>query len=125
MRKLLKAIGKIHSGRMGEGGFTLIELLVVIGILAALAGVVTLAVGQFVGKGACQACITDKHNVQTAVVAFMADHSGNVPGAISDLTGTGGYLLSTPKYTWAWDGSTGLITSTCSVTNSIPNCTSY
>jgi prepilin-type N-terminal cleavage/methylation domain-containing protein len=123
MRKLLKAIGKIHSGRMGEGGFTLIELLVVIGILAALAGVVTLAVGQFVGKGACQACITDKHNVQTAVVAYMADHSGNVPGAGVATLVTAGYLLSNSRYAWTWDGSTGLIDNTCTAL-SVPNCVS-
>jgi prepilin-type N-terminal cleavage/methylation domain-containing protein len=123
MRKLLKAIGKIHSGRMGEGGFTLIELLVVIGILAALAGVVTLAVGQFVGKGACQACITDKHNVQTAVVAYMADYSGTVPTGMVNLTGAGGYLLSTPKYAWTWSPTTGLISNTCASLN-VANCAS-
>jgi prepilin-type N-terminal cleavage/methylation domain-containing protein len=113
MRKLLKAIGKIHSGRMGEGGFTLIELLVVIGILAALAGVVTLAVGQFVGKGACQACITDKHNVQTAIVASMADNKGAVPDAGVQTLVDAGYLLQISKYAWTWDGTSGLINNTC------------
>jgi len=122
MRKLLKAIGKIHSGRMGEGGFTLIELLVVIGILAALAGVVTLAVGQFVGKGACQACITDKHNVQTAVVAYMADNSGAVPAAGVSTLVTAGYLLSNSKYAWTWNAS-GLIDNTCALLN-VANCAS-
>jgi len=123
MRKLLKAIGKVHSGRMGEGGFTLIELLVVIGILAALAGVVTLAVGQFVGKGACQACITDKHNVQTAVVAFMADNSGTVPAAGTATLVTAGYLLQNSKYAWTWSATTGLITNTCHGL-SVANCVS-
>ena len=122
MRKLLKAIGKIHSGRMGEGGFTLIELLVVIGILAALAGVVTLAVGQFVGKGACQACITDKHNVQTAIVASMADNSGAVPAEPVATLVTAGYLLSDSKYVWTWDDS-GLIDTTCNAL-SVANCAS-
>jgi prepilin-type N-terminal cleavage/methylation domain-containing protein len=115
MRKLLKAIGKIHSGRMGEGGFTLIELLVVIGILAALAGVVTLAVGRFIGAGTCQACLTDRHNVQTAVVAFMAQNQGTVPGGGTDARTSVDirpYMVDIPKYSWTWDG-TGTITNTC------------
>jgi len=123
MRKLLKAIGKVHSGRMGEGGFTLIELLVVIGILAALAGVVTLAVGQFVGKGACQACITDKHNVQTAIVASMADNKGAVPTAGVQTLVDAGYLLQISKYGWTWYGSTVLISNTCTQLN-VANCAS-
>ena len=68
MRKLVKAIRRVY--RSGEKGFTLIELLVVIGILAALAGVVTLGVTQFIGSGQEEACQTDWHNVQTAVAAF-------------------------------------------------------
>jgi prepilin-type N-terminal cleavage/methylation domain-containing protein len=116
MRKLLKAIGKIHSGRMGEGGFTLIELLVVIGILAALAGVVTLAVGRFIGAGTCQACLTDKHNVQTAIVAFMAEHQGTTPTGAdakhsADLTP---YMVDLPKYEWTWNGTTGNVDKNCS-----------
>ena len=95
--------------RKTDRAFTLIELLVVIGILAALAGVVTLAVGNFVGKGACQACLTDRHNVQTAVVAFMADHNGDVPAPGEEAS----YLLDNPKYAWVWDGVSGLVTNTC------------
>jgi prepilin-type N-terminal cleavage/methylation domain-containing protein len=124
MHKLRKAVRKVYSGRMGEKGFTLIELLVVIGILAALAGVVTLAVGQFLGRGACQACLTEKHNVQTAVVAYMADNEGDVPssGDFTDLVGASGYLMDTPVHAsdWEWD-SLGLITVNCS--DIIENCT--
>ena len=57
-----------------QRGFTLIELLVVIGILAALAGVVTLGVTQFIGRGQDEACQTDLHNVQTAVAGCMVDN---------------------------------------------------
>jgi prepilin-type N-terminal cleavage/methylation domain-containing protein len=113
MRKLLKAIGKVYSGRMGEGGFTLIELLVVIGILAALAGVVTLAVGRFIGAGSAQAHLTDQHNVQTAIVAFMADNAGAIPGGsgTANPASLAPYLVTSPLCTYAWDGATGAITS--------------
>jgi prepilin-type N-terminal cleavage/methylation domain-containing protein len=101
MRKVLKAM-------RSQKGFTLIELLVVIGILAALAGVVTLAVQNFIGKGVCQACLTEQHNVQTAVVAYMADNEGHVPGT-GDI---GGYFIGDTNYTWEWD-TDGKVTSTC------------
>jgi prepilin-type N-terminal cleavage/methylation domain-containing protein len=111
MRKLVKAVHKIYSGRMGEGGFTLIELLVVIGILAALAGVVTLAVGRFIGAGKVQAHLTDKHNVQTAIVAYMANNSAGAPPTSPNLTQLSGYLVDTPLCTYTWDASTGAILS--------------
>ncbi len=110
MRNLMKAIRKIHSGRLGEGGFTLIELLVVIGILAALAGVVTLAVGRFIGAGTCQACLTQRHNVQTAVVAYMAQNEGEVP---ADMDAISAYMVDEPTETWTWDAVTGEIDQTC------------
>jgi len=114
MRKILKAM-------RSQKGFTLIELLVVIGILAALAGVVTLAVSQFIGRGACQACLTDRHNVQTAVVAFMADNVGNIPaGTGQNSADISIYMLDTPKYDWTWDGS-GVIDVDC-IDMGIANC---
>ncbi len=96
MRKLLKAM-------RSEKGFTLIELLVVIGILAALAGVVTLGVTQFIGRGANEANCIDLHNVQTAAAACLVERASGVP----ELTCTGpdglvglvkgGFLLTMPR----------------------------
>ena len=59
----------------GERGFTLIELLVVVAILGVLAAVIVPNVGKFMGTGTVQAANTEAHNVQTAVLAYMADTS--------------------------------------------------
>ena len=76
----------------GEKGFTLIELLVVIAILGVIAAVVALNVGNFFGRGTVQSANTELHQVQTAIIACMAD-----PGAPS-LTYPDG-----PDTTW-WSG---------------------
>ena len=107
MRRLVKAIHRVYRG--GEKGFTLIELLVVIGILAALAGVVTLGVTQFIGSGQTEACQTDWHNVQTAVAACMVDNVQTTCAAPCDSPAglvASNYLLSTPlgSYTMNADG---------------------
>lgn len=103
MKRMIKAWGKVCRG---EKGFTLIELLVVIGILAVLAGVVTLAVTQFIGRGNAEAYRTEGHNIQTAVAAYMVDHSGVPPTSLDDLQVPGSrYLLTVPRWsTWVWDG---------------------
>jgi len=103
MRKILKAM-------RSEKGFTLIELLVVIGILAAIAGVVTLAVGRFIGAGTCQACEVDRHNVQTAVVAYAAQNLGSYPANMAAISGV--YLMDNPKYAWTWSAA-GIINENC------------
>src|SRR4030042_3594108 len=113
MGKLAKDIHRLY--RNGEKGFTLIELLVVIGILAALAGVVTLSVTQFIGRGECEACKTEIHNCQTAVVAYRVDNTSYL-GTCSDYVGH--TLLTSLKYGGAWtvDGTTGVVSpgTTCS-----------
>jgi prepilin-type N-terminal cleavage/methylation domain-containing protein len=57
----------------GEKGFTLIELLVVIAILGVIAAVVALNVGSFFGRGTVQAANTELHQVQTSIIACMAE----------------------------------------------------
>jgi general secretion pathway protein G len=104
--KLVKAIERIYRG--GEEGFTLIELLVVIGILSALAGVVTLGVTQFIGRGCTEAASTELHNVQTAVAACMIDNSLADCDTTGELT-TLRYLLDTPHGTYNIDASTGVV----------------
>jgi len=71
----------IRQFRYGEKGFTLIELLVVVAILGVIAAVAVPNVGKFMGKGHEEAAATELHNVQTAVMAAMADaHTGTIAG---------------------------------------------
>ena len=82
----------------GEKGFTLIELLVVIAILGVIAAVVALNVGNFFGRGTLQAANTELHQVQTAVIACMAD------GETGKLTSPSLVQGSLP-----WSGGNGTI----------------
>jgi prepilin-type N-terminal cleavage/methylation domain-containing protein len=70
-------------------GFTLIELLVVIAILGVIAAIAVPNVGKFMGRGKTQSYNAELHNVQTGVIALMADSTNRTLDAaysgVSDM----------------------------------------
>jgi len=108
MKSLIRRVGT------GERGFTLIELLVVVAILGIIAAVVVLNIGSFLGTGATQAANTEAHQVQTAVIALMAQNptaivAGDIGPDPTNEHAAKAYLLNPAQlqaiYTISSDGS--------------------
>ena len=97
MKRFMSKVGR--QFRYGEKGFTLIELLVVIAILGIIAAVIVPNISKFIGSGTEEAAKTERHNVQLAVTAAMADaNTGTVAGNATGNFGNTGQA-SEPPYT--------------------------
>lgn len=94
--------------RYVEKGFTLIELLVVVAILGVLVAIVILNVARYMWAGQNESAAAELANVQTAVTAYMYDHSGAKP-SMSDISP---YFLGTPHGTYTIDSVTGTVSQT-------------
>jgi len=105
----------------GEKGFTLIELLVVIAILGIIAAVVVLNITGFFGRGKEEAANTESHQVQTAIVAYMAGgvSAVNVTGTVGpgDNIPTGANV--TTESVWKYLLNPGLLQADYTVTSGV------
>ncbi|MGA8297302.1 MAG: prepilin-type N-terminal cleavage/methylation domain-containing protein [Acidimicrobiales bacterium] len=99
MKSRLKSYLSVDTEARGDDGFTLIELLIVVLILGILAAIVAFAVGAFTSTSAVAACNTDAKTVESAVAAYEATNTGQIPTS-ADLTSTakgGPYIHNWPS----------------------------
>ncbi len=85
--------------KQAEKGFTLIEILVVITILAILSAIIMITVLSFIGSGEKEANVVERHIVQEALIAAMAEGDGMYATSVVVSPGSTG---------WASDMTTDL-----------------
>jgi len=105
----------------GEKGFTLIELLVVIAILGIIAAVVVLNITGFFGRGKEEAANTEAHQVQTAIVAYMAGgvSAVNVTGTVGPNDNIPSGANVTTESVWKYLLNPGLLQAQYTVTSGL------
>lgn len=111
MQRIVRKVFQPVKVRDTDRGFTLIEMLVVTALMAVLAGVIILAIVQFIGRGHDQAAAVELHNIDTAVAIYIHEHGGTIP-ADTDALINAGYLAGTPHGTYTIDQDTGEVTQT-------------
>ena len=132
MNRVVKSLRKLQKG---EGGVTLIEILVVVAILGVVAAIVILNVGGFIGTGTEEAANTEAHQVQTAIVAYMAAVNSSVSGGTIQSSLTCGntseqkwivcYLMNPAllQASYDYDDSGKVVNATANVTGKWSGCT--
>jgi prepilin-type N-terminal cleavage/methylation domain-containing protein len=103
----------------GEKGFTLIELLVVIAILGIIAAVVALNISGFMGQGKEEAANTEAHQVQTAVVAYLATGGNETTGTVGPTTNMPTGVNATQESVWKYLLNHSLLQADYAITNGL------
>ena len=102
-----------------EKGFTLIELLVVIAILGIIAAVVALNISGFMGQGKEEAANTESHQVQTAMVAYLASGGNTTSGVCGPATNIPTGYNSTQESVHKYLLNPGLLQADYTITNGL------
>lgn len=109
-----------------EAGFTLIELLVTIAILAALFGIVTMALGGVGANSQSDACAAEYRVVKSAINIYMAENPGVALTSGTNTTISNGdgqfadYLRGTTAGLYSWTSDGILTAGTCPAPVSTP-----